>query len=162
MFGILFLLGFAAAVITGMLYKIVAFLVWLHRFSRLAGKVNVPLLRDIIPPRQTQWQLWSYLVMLGLMLGAAITPQDGLARLAGLAMTLTFGWIFLILLGAARFHPDPAHAKPLAPSPEETGEGNAGTAYVGAGIARLLDQQCRERIVNTRRKNGARLVKTRA
>lgn len=122
-FGILFLLGFAAAIINGMLYKIVAFLVWLHRFSKLAGKVHVPLLRDIISPRQTLWQLWSYLAMLGLVLAAAATTHDGLARLAGLALTVTFGWLFLIVLGAARFHLPTAHMKPLAPSPVENGGG---------------------------------------
>lgn len=117
-FGALFLLGFGASVINGMLYKIVAFLVWLHRFSKLAGKVHVPMLRDIIPPRQTVWQWWSYQVMLALVTASALTGHDGLARLAGLSLIVTFGGLFLILLRAARFNPDPARMKSLAPGNE--------------------------------------------
>jgi len=105
-FGVLFLLGFVAAIIFGMLFKIVAFLIWLHRFSKLAGKVNVPLLKDIIPPRPTVWQWWSFLLMMVMMLAAAVTGNDILARLAGLGMVAAFGGLWLILLVASRFRPD--------------------------------------------------------
>jgi hypothetical protein len=112
-FGALFLMGFGASVINGMLYKIMAFLVWLHRFSKLAGKVNVPMLRDIIPPRQTEWQWWSYQVMLALVVASAMTGHDGLVRLAGLSLIVTFGGLFTIMLRAARINPDPARMKPI-------------------------------------------------
>lgn len=107
-FGVLFLLGFAMSIISGMLYKIVAFLVWLHRFSKMAGRMDVPLLRDIIPPRPAALQWWSHLSMLGLLVVAALTGHDGLARAGGLALALSCGGLFLILLRAARFNPLPA------------------------------------------------------
>ena len=117
-FGALFLLGFAISIITGMLYKIVAFLVWLHRFSKLAGKVNVPMLRDIISPRWTEWQWWSHLVMLALVTASALTASDGLVRLGGLALMISSGGLFLILLKAARISPPPAGMEPIAPRKE--------------------------------------------
>ena len=109
-FGVLFLLGFALSIMTGMLYKIVAFLVWLHRFSHQAGKLEVPLLRDIIPNPPPAWQWWSHLLMLGLLLLAVLTGHDGAARASGLALMVSSGALFGILLRAARFDP------PLAPA----------------------------------------------
>lgn len=103
-FGVLFLLGFAMSILSGMLYKIVAFLVWLHRFSKMAGKMDVPLLRDIIPHRPTALQWWTHLLMLGLLVVAALTGHDGLARAGGLALVVSCGALFLILLRAARFN----------------------------------------------------------
>ncbi|MCH2288108.1 MAG: hypothetical protein MK481_11730 [SAR324 cluster bacterium] len=40
-----------------MLYKIVPFLIWFHRFSTLVGKVKVPLLKDVLPEKRTKSQL---------------------------------------------------------------------------------------------------------
>ncbi len=42
LFGIFFIGGFAISVSIGMLYKIVPFLIWFHRFSSLVGQVRVP------------------------------------------------------------------------------------------------------------------------
>ncbi len=127
-FGVLFLLGFAMSIISGMLYKIVAFLVWLHRFSKMAGKMDVPLLRDIIPHRPTALQWWSHLSMLGLLALAALTGHDGLARAGGVALALSCGGLFLILLRAARFNPPAAStgsastAEPRPPSQGSTAD----------------------------------------
>ena len=40
-----------------MLYKIVPFLIWFHRFSTLVGKVKVPLVKDVLPEKLTKSQL---------------------------------------------------------------------------------------------------------
>ena len=112
-FAVLFLLGFATAAINGMLYKIVAFLIWLHRFSKLAGKVNIPLLKDIIPPGPTMWQWWGFVVMMLLLISAVATGSDLLVRLAGLATVGSFGGLLVILTTAARFRPDPKQMEPI-------------------------------------------------
>lgn len=44
-----FALGFVGLVVTGMLYKILPFLVWTHRYAPKAGKERVPLLKDMLP-----------------------------------------------------------------------------------------------------------------
>lgn len=47
-FGILMFIGFLQMFILSNLYKIVPFLVWFHRFSRLVGKKKVPMLSDML------------------------------------------------------------------------------------------------------------------
>jgi len=47
-FGILMSIGFLQMFILSNLYKIVPFLVWFHRFSRLVGKKKVPMLSDML------------------------------------------------------------------------------------------------------------------
>lgn len=120
-FGVLYLLGFATPIIIGMLYKIVPFLIWLHRYSHLAGNADVPLMRDIIPPRFPQWQWWSHLAMVVLLAGAALTAGDALTRLAGALLTLSCGGLFVILLNAARIKVLPVEAEqpPPPPRPDE-------------------------------------------
>ncbi|WP_243090957.1 hypothetical protein [Thermus neutrinimicus] len=46
-----FALGFVGLVVTGMLYKILPFLVWTHRYAPRAGKEKVPLLKEMLPER---------------------------------------------------------------------------------------------------------------
>ncbi|WP_114313438.1 hypothetical protein [Thermus caldifontis] len=47
--GLWFTLGFVGLVVTGMLYKILPFLVWTHRYAPRAGKEKVPLLKEMLP-----------------------------------------------------------------------------------------------------------------
>ncbi|MBI3992302.1 MAG: hypothetical protein HY342_03440 [Candidatus Lambdaproteobacteria bacterium] len=119
-FGTLYLLGFAGAAINGMLYKIVPFLVWLHRFSRHAGSAEMPLLKDIIAPRHMQWQWRAYALMLVLATAAAGSGLDVLARLAGLALVVAFGALALLLFRAARMKLPPAARTPARDRAGET------------------------------------------
>jgi hypothetical protein len=49
LFVVCFLLGWVSSVILGMMYKIVPFLVWFHRFSRQVGLVDtVPMMDDLV------------------------------------------------------------------------------------------------------------------
>ena len=48
--------GFIAFVIIGHLYKIVPFLVWFERFSPLVGKQKVPMLADMVPVKDANYQ----------------------------------------------------------------------------------------------------------
>ncbi|MBF0111023.1 MAG: hypothetical protein HQL76_17805 [Magnetococcales bacterium] len=63
LFGGLFLFGFASSIILGMLYKIIPFLVWFHRFSRLAGLVDIPMMDDLVPPKGLKWQFPVHLLV---------------------------------------------------------------------------------------------------
>ncbi|GAA6731420.1 hypothetical protein [Thermus brockianus] len=44
-----FALGFVGLAVSGMLYKILPFLVWTHRYAPRAGKERVPLLKEMLP-----------------------------------------------------------------------------------------------------------------
>ncbi len=63
-----FALGFVGLVVTGMLYKILPFLVWTHRYAPRAGRERVPLLKDMLPERAAS------LSGVLLALGALVVP----------------------------------------------------------------------------------------
>ncbi|MBC8258809.1 MAG: hypothetical protein H8E38_07330 [SAR324 cluster bacterium] len=104
-FGLLFLLGFAVTITNGMLYKIVPFLIWFHRFSSLVGKAKVPLLKDILPEKRTRGQLHFATLALFLLLPGAILQIDGLVRIAGVCWMVSSLWLGLNLMHALRLKP---------------------------------------------------------
>ncbi|WP_298630243.1 hypothetical protein [uncultured Thermus sp.] len=63
-----FALGFVGLVVTGMLYKILPFLVWTHRYAPKAGKEKVPMLKEMLPEKA------GYLAGGLLALGALLLP----------------------------------------------------------------------------------------
>ena len=53
-----FLMGFVTFVINGHLYKIIPFLVWFEKYSPLVGKEKVPMLDEMLPHKQADYQFW--------------------------------------------------------------------------------------------------------
>jgi len=51
-----FIMGFVTFLINGHLYKIVPFLVWFERYSALVGKEKVPMLHEMFPEKQADFQ----------------------------------------------------------------------------------------------------------
>ncbi len=105
LFGWLAIWGWAGAIVHGMLCRIVPFLVWFHRFSRLVGHIPVPSLRKLLP--ESTIRLGFALHVAALVLGAAAIlspngwPADWLARTTGvllLAAALQFGESLLRVL----------------------------------------------------------------
>lgn len=101
-FAILFLIGFALAITCGMLYKIVPFLVWFHRFSMLIGRVPVPLLKDISPDRGARMQWKSLTLGLAVLLSAVIFNFDWAVRLGGLILAVSSLHLLINLVGMVR------------------------------------------------------------
>jgi hypothetical protein len=105
--GILMIVGFVLAVVNGMLYKIVPFLVWLHLNNRqLAAmmeghEVHIPHMRQILPERPARWQFFLFVAALLLALAAAWQPL-WLARPAGAAFALSSGLLWWNVYQAAR------------------------------------------------------------
>ena len=105
-FGVLFLFGFAMSITIGMMYKIVPFLIWFHRFSSLVGKVKVPLLKDILPDSLARRQGKTF-VLTGLVVLAGIgSGQDWVFRAGGVLMVVTSVFLFLNLTIAIRSKPN--------------------------------------------------------
>jgi hypothetical protein len=90
--GVWFLLGFLALVVSGMLYKILPFLTWLHRYSHMTGKGKVPLLREMIPEHATT------AAMILLATGALLTPLNPLALFVFVAGVVPFAYSVLEVL----------------------------------------------------------------
>ena len=99
--GVLFIVGFAFSVVTGMLYKIVPFLVWYHLQNELAAVGGrAPNVKKVLPDNVAFAQFRAHVVALALLLGAAIWPHL-LARIAAVAFAASCGWLWWNLLGAA-------------------------------------------------------------
>jgi hypothetical protein len=98
--GVLALVGVFVSAITGMMYKILPFLNWLH-LQRLGAPMSaVPNMKKMIPAAAMMGQFRLHLAALALLLLAVWQPL--FARPAGVALAASFGWLGWILLGAAR------------------------------------------------------------
>jgi len=99
--GVLLIAPFVFA-INGMLYKIVAFLCWLHLNREGGPRALPPNMSRMFPAaavgRQTVTQLFAF----ALLFAACLWP--GLARLAGLALIVSFGWLAWNLIGAVSIY----------------------------------------------------------
>lgn len=73
LFGVLFLMGGAGGIVVGMLYKIVPFLVWFHRFSRLAGLAEIPMMDDLVPERVARHHPLLHGVVVVLLAAGSVT-----------------------------------------------------------------------------------------
>ncbi len=71
--GVLFIVGFAVSVISGMLYKIVPFLVWFHLNAAVADRA-VPNMKQIIPDRAERRHMQTHLAALLLLLFSVEMP----------------------------------------------------------------------------------------
>jgi hypothetical protein len=88
-FGIAFLLGFAASVVSGMLYKIVPFLAWFHLKTQTGAKVgSIPNMKQMIPENLARIHFQLHLASLVLLLPAPFLPApiNQLTSIAGLSL----------------------------------------------------------------------------
>jgi hypothetical protein len=100
--GILTFVGLFVSAITGMLYKIVPFLNWLH-LQRLGGlTVFPPNMRDMIRERAMVGQMRLHLAALAALLAAAAWPP--LTSIAGLLFAASCAWLEWNLLGGVRVY----------------------------------------------------------
>ncbi|GAB4301651.1 MAG: hypothetical protein Kow0096_22680 [Thiohalomonadaceae bacterium] len=102
--GVLVVVGVGVAVISGMLYKIVPFLVWLHLNNRMqeAGQWqgNLPTMRQVIAERQARRHLYLHGAAMLLLLPGMVWPW--LFYPAGLVLAGAFAVQWWNLLGAVR------------------------------------------------------------
>lgn len=99
LFGVLVLVGGFMAVIVGMLYKIVPFLVWLHLQNRGKGRVVAPNMKMVLAESRMKLHLVAHFVVLGLLVAAALWPTLA-ARPAGLALVVASALLAANLLSA--------------------------------------------------------------
>jgi hypothetical protein len=107
--GILVLVGVFVAAISGMMYKIVPFMLWL-RLMRLHGARRAPGIADIIPARAARGQCLSFACALPLLLIAAFAPP--LARAAGAAFCVSSLWLAVNVTRALWVHREAFSALP--------------------------------------------------
>jgi len=100
--GMLVLIGVFVSAISGMLYKIMPFLIWLH-LQRLGGLNSLPpTMNQMISERAMRRQFYVHLGALALLLVAVWLPA--LARIAGLAFVLDCALLALNQVVAVRVY----------------------------------------------------------
>src|SRR3990172_3143530 len=86
-YGFTVLFGCITLLIIGMMYKIVPFLVWFHKYSDKVGKEKVPLLKDMFSEKVGNIQFW--LINIGVpnvMVGLYLENQT----IVGIGLTIIF------------------------------------------------------------------------
>jgi len=102
LFGQFFLIGFAVSITSGMLYKIVPFILWFHRFSHKIGKENVPLLRDILPNKRSNQQFICFIVVNISMFLGIVLETIWIVQLSGILLSISFMLVFLNIFSSLR------------------------------------------------------------
>jgi len=97
--GILMICGVFTALINGMLYKIVPFIVWLH-LQRVLD--TPPTMHLVIPERMMRWQFRLHLASLALLVAAVIVPP--LAMPAGMLFATSCALLEVNLARALRLY----------------------------------------------------------
>jgi len=105
LFGWLALWGWAGMIVHGMLYRIVPFLVWFHRFAPRVGFEPVPSARGLLSDRRTEIGLGLHLASVVVGAWAILGGGDGAARAAGLLLLATAASLGLSLVHVARQRP---------------------------------------------------------
>lgn len=100
--GVLALSGVFLSVITGMLYKIMPFLNWLHLQQAGGTAVPVPNMKQMIPQRAMRAQMLLHFAALVLLLAAVLWPA--LALPAGLTFSASCLWLEWNLASAVRVY----------------------------------------------------------
>ena len=104
---VLMIIGFAMSAVSGMLYKIVPFLVWLHLNTYAQGKdrtkFKIPNMKQIIPERKARIHFRAHSLMLVLSLFAVFWPVYFL-RPAALLLIITAIILFNNLYYALRVY----------------------------------------------------------
>jgi hypothetical protein len=100
--GIVCLVGVFVSAISGMLYKIVPFVICLKLPAGVGSSHAPPNIRMFISERAMDGQMRLHFAALAMLLASLAMPQ--LARLAGLTFAASCGWLGLNLLGALRVY----------------------------------------------------------
>ncbi len=103
LFAVLLIHGGFVSVLTGMLYKIVPFLIWLHLQNRGQGRVLAPNMKKIIGERAMHGQMLAHFAACGLLLLTVFWPQ-AFVYPAGLALVASNGWLLRNLLAAVSLY----------------------------------------------------------
>ncbi|TCV83262.1 hypothetical protein [Sulfurirhabdus autotrophica] len=102
--GILFIMGFAASIITGMLYKIVPYLVWFHLHAQRNRGGGVPNMKEIIPDVFGWIQLNLHIFSSVFLLFAVIWPTVWMTVIASCTLAASSALLWINLFRAGRLY----------------------------------------------------------
>jgi hypothetical protein len=102
-FGIVVIVGFSMSIISGMLYKIVPFLIWLHLTNQIQMSTrwerNLPNMKQIIPDIHARWQYRLHALALVLLIMSS-SQIEWLVQIAAMALIISNLYLFRNLVAA--------------------------------------------------------------
>ena len=105
--GVLMIVGFSMSAVSGMLYKIAPFLIWLHLNNYAQGKdrtiFKIPNMKQVIPERKARLHFRAHSLMLVLSFFAVFWP-DYFLRPAALLLIITAMILWTNLYAALRLY----------------------------------------------------------
>jgi hypothetical protein len=113
-YGFLGLFGVVGFAILGMLYKIVPFLVWFHRYSREIGRAKVPSMADMYSQHLQPAGYWTFVGGLGTTSLATALSHEPLVR-AGCLLLAASLTIFALNMAKVLSHWINPRVQPVAP-----------------------------------------------
>lgn len=127
--GVLMVFGFAVSVISGMVYKIVPFLTWLHltnqaQASRLRG-VRVPNMKQVIPVERARAQFYLHCAALAALLASIPLPSVFFYPAAALLVASNALLFANVLFAALLFRNKSRSLGDLAAQQAASGKGGA-------------------------------------
>jgi hypothetical protein len=93
LFGVLFIVAGFIPLMIGMLYKIVPFLAWLHLQNLGKGQWTAPNMNSLLSEREMHRQMRVFAAAAWLLVAAVLWPA-WLSRAAGLALAVSFTWLW--------------------------------------------------------------------
>lgn len=87
LFGIVYLIGFGVSITTGMMYKIVPFLVWYHKYSSKVGLEKVPMLKEMFNENYAEYGFY-------IMITAVIGTVASLLFRSEVGLLISFSLMF--------------------------------------------------------------------
>ena len=86
-FGFTVIFGCITFLVIGMMYKIVPFLVWFHKYSDKVGKEKVPLLKDMFSERIGNIHFWLSIIGVPVVMGGLFIENQ---VIVAIGLTITF------------------------------------------------------------------------
>lgn len=102
--GLLFIFGFAVSMITGMLYKIVPYLVWFHLHAKRNKGAVVPNMKEIIPDVVAWRQQYLHTLSVIMLLLVTLWPVFWMAVIASFVLAASSALLWLNLFRATRLY----------------------------------------------------------
>ncbi|HLR36830.1 MAG TPA: hypothetical protein VK084_02200 [Chitinophagaceae bacterium] len=81
--------GFITAIILGQTYKTLPFIIFMHRYKKLIGKMKTPLPKDLYKHHWVKYQFISYIVGIILTIVGVILQEELLIILGSIGLVLT-------------------------------------------------------------------------
>ncbi|MBF0194692.1 MAG: hypothetical protein HQL71_09035 [Magnetococcales bacterium] len=112
LFGLFYILGWTTSILLGMLYKIIPFIIWFHRFSRLAGLVKIPMMDNLLPQKAVQLHFPIHMITVLTFLLAIIMESSYITMLAGCGLIISGGILAYAIWFALGIEPPEAPEVP--------------------------------------------------